>query len=153
MIRIEETSKAEEKPTLNVVDRLDAAARWAAMTPEQQMALGVAAIDLATSWACVEEGCGDAGETLPLGRAGNQAEHQAIAAVLEAFDAAVPASEAFTADGQPKLPASLGMVCAHCGCSEDDACPGRCGWAEPNLCTVCAKLDSADDAFRNGGRH
>jgi hypothetical protein len=32
------------------------------------------------------------------------------------------------------------MKCAICGCSENDACPEGCGWAETRLCTVCAEL-------------
>jgi hypothetical protein len=27
--------------------------------------------------------------------------------------------------------------CRVCGCTEIDACPGGCGWADGNLCTVC----------------
>lgn len=33
--------------------------------------------------------------------------------------------------------------CRVCGCSQLDACPAGCGWAEPNLCTVCAKVVKA----------
>jgi hypothetical protein len=28
--------------------------------------------------------------------------------------------------------------CRQCGCTELHACPGGCGWAEPDLCTACA---------------
>jgi hypothetical protein len=30
------------------------------------------------------------------------------------------------------------MKCRFCGCTENDACPEGCSWAEPNLCSVCA---------------
>jgi len=29
-------------------------------------------------------------------------------------------------------------ACRECGCSESLACPQGCGWAQPDLCTVCA---------------
>lgn len=28
--------------------------------------------------------------------------------------------------------------CRACGCSESLACPDGCGWAQPDLCTLCA---------------
>lgn len=30
-------------------------------------------------------------------------------------------------------------TCRECGCSETLACPGGCGWAEPDLCTACVQ--------------
>lgn len=38
---------------------------------------------------------------------------------------------------QPRRPAQL-TTCRICGCSWDRACPAGCGWAEDDLCTVCA---------------
>lgn len=29
--------------------------------------------------------------------------------------------------------------CRGCGCTEAFACPGRCGWAEPTLCSECTR--------------
>jgi hypothetical protein len=29
--------------------------------------------------------------------------------------------------------------CRQCGCTDLRACPGGCGWAEPGLCTTCAR--------------
>ncbi|MGH1574509.1 hypothetical protein ACRAWG_32530 [Methylobacterium sp. P31] len=39
-----------------------------------------------------------------------------------------------------KIPASIGPVCRRCGCSENDACEGGCGWVDNDqtLCTACA---------------
>ncbi|MEL7656176.1 MAG: hypothetical protein AAGU75_09745 [Bacillota bacterium] len=31
-------------------------------------------------------------------------------------------------------------VCRICGCTEDNACSGGCYWAEPDLCSTCAKI-------------
>lgn len=28
--------------------------------------------------------------------------------------------------------------CRECGCSDSFACPQGCGWAQPDLCSVCA---------------
>lgn len=31
------------------------------------------------------------------------------------------------------------VPCRECGCSDSLACPQGCGWAQPDLCTVCAR--------------
>lgn len=41
-------------------------------------------------------------------------------------------------------PRTAGLVCAGCGCTDDQACPGGCFWVsfEPQpLCSQCAPLD------------
>jgi hypothetical protein len=30
------------------------------------------------------------------------------------------------------------MVCSFCGCTDEAACPGGCGWYTPGFCTRCA---------------
>lgn len=30
-----------------------------------------------------------------------------------------------------------GMKCMFCGCTDDNACPGGCSWAAPNVCSRC----------------
>ena len=36
--------------------------------------------------------------------------------------------------------------CRECGCSDSLACPQGCGWAQPDLCSVCAaELDALAD--------
>lgn len=30
------------------------------------------------------------------------------------------------------------QVCRQCGCTQDNACPGGCSWAEIDLCSSCA---------------
>lgn len=34
------------------------------------------------------------------------------------------------------------MKCKHCGCTDDQACPGGCHWVAPEVCSACgpAKL-------------
>lgn len=34
-------------------------------------------------------------------------------------------------------------ACRACGCTDERACPGGCGWFEPDLCTNCAQLAAA----------
>lgn len=29
------------------------------------------------------------------------------------------------------------MKCKYCGCTDMQACPGGCFWAEPEICSVC----------------
>jgi hypothetical protein len=32
------------------------------------------------------------------------------------------------------------IACRVCGCTEDNACPGGCSWAGPELCSRCAAV-------------
>ena len=50
------------------------------------------------------------------------------------FDLAVLARLAEIQLGAP-LPAP--RLCRICGCSDNDACPGVCGWTTPDLCSSC----------------
>lgn len=55
------------------------------------------------------------------------------------------------ADGHSWLPVSApdrtsnipgtGISCRSCGCTEAFACPGRCSWQEPGLCSECGASD------------
>ena len=40
--------------------------------------------------------------------------------------------------GTPPIPAIVGDVCRHCGCTEFDACDGGCFWVAPGLCSACS---------------
>lgn len=33
------------------------------------------------------------------------------------------------------------QTCRVCGCTDDNACPGGCSWAEPGLCSACVDKD------------
>lgn len=35
-------------------------------------------------------------------------------------------------------------VCALCGCTDEQACPGGCSWVAPGLCSRCADAVEAD---------
>jgi hypothetical protein len=57
-----------------------------------------------------------------------------VCARLEAAAAAAPT---IRTDG--KFVFSAQGVCRVCGCTDERACPGGCVWAEPNLCSRCAR--------------
>lgn len=113
--------------------RIDPAAAWDNLPPDAQRALGIAALT-----------------TMISAMAGDD---------LDEFVAAVEAAEArgfeemesvvmeHLARGDGALQvidtATLGFPsCRICGCVEDRACEGGCGWANAarDLCTVCAPL-------------
>lgn len=48
--------------------------------------------------------------------------------------AGMDGAHAATAFGAVQLP----MMCRSCGCTDEDACDGGCGWAGNGLCTSCA---------------
>ena len=49
--------------------------------------------------------------------------------------------------GRPISPLSIGVEgvdpdgCEQCGCTEENACEGGCGWARPGLCSRCAGVE------------
>jgi hypothetical protein len=38
-------------------------------------------------------------------------------------------------------------LCRACGCSDDNACEGGCGWVEPDLCSRCAPNEQAQTSL------
>ena len=38
------------------------------------------------------------------------------------------------------------QVCRICGCTDNNACPGGCYWAKPDLCSACAEQDGPQKA-------
>jgi hypothetical protein len=123
-------------PALDAADRFDGAIFWMTLPPEQQAEIGAAALDLVAAWACKDDA--EERDVKALFRAGRMAEWLSSGQLMRAVRAAVPDGQSRTVSGAPRLPAALGMVCEACGCSENDACPGPCGWARDFLCTGCA---------------
>lgn len=41
------------------------------------------------------------------------------------------------------------LACEHCGCTEDNACPGGCSWASlvPPICSRCAPASEPRGSF------
>ncbi|MCK1402066.1 hypothetical protein IVB45_17310 [Bradyrhizobium sp. 4] len=44
-------------------------------------------------------------------------------------------------------PRTAGMACHVCGCTDDNACPGGCGWVsiDPPLCSACEPRAMVED--------
>ena len=92
----------------------------------------------------------------------NEAAHQALpssrvspasrhcdALLKELFVEAIPRKALEAADGAPRIPSLLGMVCRACACSNDDGCAEGCDWAENSLCTRCAGAGGGVGARRS----
>lgn len=45
-------------------------------------------------------------------------------------------------------PRTAGLACRVCGCTDDNACPGGCGWVsiDPPLCSACVGAEALADA-------
>ncbi|ACL58709.1 hypothetical protein [Methylobacterium nodulans] len=118
--------------------RFDGADVWVTLTNEEKAEIGAIAIELVVTrrlWQRVhEDGLSDiiqraAGVALQL------LPHlldQAVSDVLP--DGALEAEDGIT----PRVPSLLGGICRDCGCTQEDACPGGCGWAGEDQCTACA---------------
>lgn len=128
--------------------RFDGSAVWSKLTPEQQAQIGAIALEFIVS------ANGEAAyfgsdplfydvdrDEVNKGRPFAAAEHLLTELLLQAVqDALADKVPALNDDGLlVPIPALLGPVCRACGCSEQDACPTGCGWAEPDLCTSCVE--------------
>lgn len=49
-------------------------------------------------------------------------------------------------------PAQSANRCRRCGCTDTRACPGRCWWVEPDLCSSCAPIDPGSGFALDPGR-
>lgn len=119
------------------IPRFDGAAAWSRLTDEQKDAIGAVALELTQAWLVLFTE-----ESEPRRRAAAMAELEIGAALRdEAFNALPLIQEHHpqAIHGVPLLPSLIGGVCRECGCTENDACPGGCGWAEPDLCTACVE--------------
>lgn len=122
---------------MNVINRFDGAAEWAKLAQETQAEIGATALELLAAWWVQECACHPEDGSDPLLRAADAADFLLINRLRELMVDAVPFEALKDADGEALLPSLLGPVCRECGCSQDDACPQGCGWAEADLCTAC----------------
>ena len=60
-----------------------------------------------------------------------------LAHAIARLEAAAAAAPTIRPDG--KFVFTVQGTCRVCGCTDDRACPGGCVWAEPNLCSRCAR--------------
>ena len=125
--------------SLNVTDRFDGAAYWARLAPEDQAAIGAAALEWIAAEGMQDRAWEDSRPD--WARVGTAAEGACRSTIQDVFVGAIDREGLEASDGTPRIPSLLGMVCRVCGCSEQDACPEGCGWAEDHLCTSCARKE------------
>ena len=53
---------------------------------------------------------------------------------------------------EPRTDSNGFVRCRVCGCTEIDACPAGCGWADGDLCTVCFEAAEALREWRENSR-
>ena len=118
-------------------ERFDGAEAWAKLDPETQARIGISALELVCalnlSERVEEDELPERYERIAFA-AYAEMERDLNAEIVDALP-----REAFEAsDGRlPSIPSALGAVCRACGCSQNFACDGGCGWAADDLCTAC----------------
>ena len=121
------------------MERFDGAAAWAALDEETRKAVGALVLEWVVAYAG-EDATGPADEeSWPRHRMFAHGAPVLLDMLISAAsEALAPSCPALTDDKREfPVPSLLGPVCRVCGCTEYDACPGGCGWAEPDLCTSC----------------
>ena len=122
--------------------RFDGAAVWATFSPEKQARIGAAAVELAMGHSLAFGG-GYATDSAAVSKAAAQASmlaHSLIDDEVLGWPDGISPSEYLEAGpmgAQYRIPSIIGMVCLSCGCSEQDACEGGCGWHDETTCTAC----------------
>jgi len=125
--------------TQPVPERFDGAEAWAKFDPETQARIGIAALELVCALNLserVEEDELPAPYARIAFAAYAEMERDLNAEIVDALP-----REAFEAsEGRlPRIPSSLGGACRICGCTQNFACDGGCGWAAEDLCTACVE--------------
>lgn len=110
------------------IPRFNGIERWAALTPEQQAAVGAIALEYAACFIAADESENDI-----VARAAAANDFHVANKLLESVRGALP--NTLFCDMVPSL---VGQVCRECGCTEEDACPGGCSWVAEDLCSACA---------------
>ncbi|QDI79009.1 hypothetical protein E8E01_00365 [Methylorubrum populi] len=122
-------------------ERIDMAALWRSLSEAERETVGLIGLGFVLSGTAACE----AEATAPAAYRAYLAHYNAVERDL----GMLPAPEGVLAALRGpswKLPAELGPVCRKCGCSEDDACAGGCGWEDARQirCTACASRPSYD---------
>jgi hypothetical protein len=131
-------------PTTPAWPRFDGAAAWAALTAEQQAAIGTLALESAVNWRGYLAYANPNGEEVPYARpfvVGEALlEDRLTETCVGALRDLVPALH--DATKVVPIPSLLGRICRTCGCSQIDPCDEGCGWAEYDLRTACVSKSS-----------
>jgi hypothetical protein len=124
-------------PTLNAI------AAWDAMSPADQAKVGRAALVLACSMVGMDFDRDNPART-PLSVACETAYDEAARALIDLYGGQMARwrPRARFACSRPDLNDIGIRSCEVCGCTEDHACPGRCWWVGPKLCSTCAARGS-----------
>lgn len=118
--------------------RFDGRALWALLPEGEREEIGSVALEIVAAWNVTDREQQDDIDPR-IARAGSAADALLLGLLQEAFVNAVARESLEAPDGSPRLPSMLGGVCRECGCTEMDACPPGCSWAEPDLCSACVK--------------
>lgn len=117
------------------VERLDMQALWRSLSDADRETIGLIGLGLVVGGTMAME----AESTAP---AASRAALGFYHAVEEELAHLEPPEAVMAAMRGPswRIPAGHGPICLRCGCSECDACPDGCGWANEaqTLCTECA---------------
>ncbi|MFP4538718.1 MAG: hypothetical protein ACLFPA_10500 [Dichotomicrobium sp.] len=128
-------------------ERFDGAALWAQLTEDEQREIGALALEYTVNCLGEDQHAEQPGVS-PASRPFEEGNIVLMDALLAATEDALVRLKPFAAQAQAEgtaaggapipIPSRLGPVCRVCGCTEHDACPEGCGWAEADLCTSCA---------------
>lgn len=111
-----------------MTDRLDPVRAWHMLHPKQQELLGAAAIAL---------GVADNGIAWGLDTKAWDAASVEAAILIADIARAHVLHQDMLPDGLDLSPLGI-QQCRACGCTENCACDGGCGWIEDDLCSACA---------------
>jgi hypothetical protein len=118
--------------------RFDGAATWASLAPAQQAEIGAIGLEFivnANGEDAYFTGLEANAEARPFIADQPPLIDKLMTVVQDAIIEKVPA---LGDDALPvPIPSLLVPVCWRCGCAQEDACEGGCGWAESNLCSAC----------------
>jgi hypothetical protein len=125
--------------------RFDGAAAWASLPANVRAELGPTLLEFLCAQRCLDATDGGTAE-------------RAAAAALDLLDGELMAllepvmPVGFFYGAPVPLPSRIARVCQACGCTERDACihgdGSACGWAAPDLCTVCIEMACNEAAAR-----
>lgn len=126
--------------------RFDGAFAWSRLSHDERDRIGTIALEVVCAWHLQDANGSGPEPILPsaLARVAGIADTLMMGELERAVFDTLPA-DAFMATGHdiPRVPALIGGICRRCGCTQNDACPGGCGWAAEDLCTACAKKPPA----------
>ena len=132
---------------INVTDRFDGAAHWAALPEDVRAEIGAVALERIASDYLADRAYDD--DHARWERAADASSAHCDALLKDLFVEAIPREALEAPDGAPRIPSLLGMVCRVCACSQNDGCAEGCAWAEDSLCTRHAAAAAGAAAERS----